>query len=638
MSVYQTVIALIVGVAVVFAFYERNRREEKIQTEALKRGRKTAFVEPLLLPILLAVLSVALLITGGGLFPAAVIAEGILLFLYISIYYAVLLILLPLLRRIISARACATLWIVPAMLYFSIYLSGHEATPLIVITLPRRWLSVFTWIWAAGFAGVVIWQLTSHFSYRRFLLKSAEEVTDNRILSLWYNASDRHGIKAEIPVLVSEEVSTPLSIGCFDRTMRLILPGQSYTDEELDLIFCHELRHILRADMRTKLFIGFCAAVCWFNPLAWIARRKAADDLELSCDEAILVSADETTRRLYAELLLKNAGSGRGYTTCLSVSASSLRYRLRNIISPAKRLSGGVFIGIALFGLLMTIGTVSLADSSGTVQSLVFDKAPQGMTIDWVTACDEWSEESVGYRSVYEWKEEALTDYLASLRVKQVYAGNYEKKDPRLFLVEYKKLVDGDLMDRRLFELCDGLMFVKSRYNAFEEITFILEDELDWDYINSLLDFDTKNPDPAPVPPEMMMDFGEPINENGNLMHASKTILSAKRGDAEQGINEYLNDEGVGGVFGFPVTQVKLYFSYAPEGVYTVVVEDWERTASYTVSSGELADDALPLAPYSAHYTVYGTFTTVRDTTYEMKFVFDIELPEGETDSYDSSP
>ena len=58
------------------------------------------------------------------------------------------------------------------------------------------------------------------------------------------------------------------------------------------------------------------------------------------------------------------------------------------------------------------------------------------------------------------------------------------------------------------------------------------------------------------------------------------------------------------------------------------MVESWDRTQSYSVSSTELTDDVLPLAPYSAHYTVYGTFETVRDTTYEMAFSFDVELPD----------
>lgn len=53
--------------------------------------------------------------------------------------------------------------------------------------------------------------------------------------------------------------------------------------------------------------------------------RKSAEDIELSCDESVTfgVSADE--RRRYADLILSSAGDGRGFTTCLSAKASSLR-------------------------------------------------------------------------------------------------------------------------------------------------------------------------------------------------------------------------------------------------------------------------------------------------------------------------
>lgn len=632
MNILQIMFGLIVGGAVIIAFNERSRQEEKLQTQSIRPGRKTALVEPLMLPMILAVFLVMfmfmLMINDGVSLTVTIVAKSVLLFLYISIYYAALLLLLPLFRRIISARACATMWMVPTLVYFTIYLSGYEAKPILVITLPRQWLAVFAWIWVAGFAGVAIWQMISHFGYRRLLLKHSEKVADDCVLSLWHTESIRHGVKARIPVFVSETVSTPLTIGCFDRTMRLVLSKQSYTGEELALIFRHELRHILRSDTRTKLFIGFCTAVCWFNPLAWIARRKVADDLELSCDEAVLSGADETTRRLYAELLLKNAGSSRGYSTCLSSAASSLRYRLRNVVNPAKRLSGGAVIGAALFGLIMAMGTVALADSSSTVQALVFGKAPPEIVVDRVSTCN-WSDELFGYSRVYDWEEKALTEYLASLRVKRVYAGNYTKDESRQLYVDYGEIVDGDTVSLTRFELCGGLLFANIPYDDYGKITFILEDEIDWGYIESLLDFDAENPDPAPFPPNMMMYFSEQVNADGELIYyASRTILSVKSGDVEQEINGHLNNEGVGGVHGCPVTQVKLYFSYAPEGDYEINVENWERKASYTVSSNELADGVLSLAPYSAHYTVYGTFTTVRDTTYEMRFSFDVELPE----------
>ena len=185
-----------------------------------------------------------------------------------------------------------------------------------------------------------------------------------------------------------------------------------------------------------KLFLGFFSAVCWFNPLAWIARRKAAEDLELSCDEGILTGADEKTRLLYAELLLKNAGDNRGYTTSLSAGANSLRYRLRHVVKPAKRLGGGLAVGAAFFVLILSVGSFALTDSADTVGNLIFQQAPAEITVDRVTV-NNWNQNLPDYHRLYGWQEEALTAYLAALTVRPVYAGNYREPPSRQLYVDY---------------------------------------------------------------------------------------------------------------------------------------------------------------------------------------------------------
>jgi len=625
----QLILSLLIGGVTIAAFHHRMNMEEKLKIEKIKKGRKTPLIEPLMLPIFFIVFFIVALVMDGGLRTSATLVDWGLLSLYISIYYAVLLLLLPLLRRIFSAWACASLWLIPNLLYFTIYITNRSANPLFIITVPHRWLSIFIWIWAIGFVSVVIWQLISHLRYRRLLLKDAEEFTDNTVLSLWYNEAKRHGVKPQIPVMISESISTPITIGCFDRTMRLVLPKQSYTEEDFRLIFRHELRHILRTDTRTKMFIGFCTAICWFNPLSWVARRKASEDLELSCDEAVLDGADEKLRKQYAELLLKNAGSSRGYTTCLSASASSLRYRLRNIVRPARRLSGSVVVGLAIFALLMTVGTVAVAGSPDTVEELLFDKAPSEIAIKDIDT-SKWSEEHYGYCSVYGWNESGLTEYISSLRVKQVYSGNYtfSYSGVRYLAVDYEEIIDGEVASLTRFLITDELLIANIPYDDYGNITFLLEDEIDWEYLNTLLNFDAENPDPAPQPPKMLMYFAEGLAMDNEPMYATRTVHSVTQNGKNIEFSEHLNDSGVGGVSGAPVTQVRLDFTYPPDGDFTIKVENWERSDFYTVSSSQLTDGVLSLAEYSAHYTVYGTFASYRDTVYEMSFVFDIEMPQ----------
>ena len=124
------------------------------------------------------------------------------------------------------------------------------------------------------------------------------------------------------PLYRSAEVWTPLTIGLFAGARVVVLPERDYTDEELRLVLTHEAVHIARCDAASKLALVSVTALFWFDPLVWLAMRRSADDIELSCDESVTLGADEAERRRYADLILSSAGDERGFTTCLSARAS----------------------------------------------------------------------------------------------------------------------------------------------------------------------------------------------------------------------------------------------------------------------------------------------------------------------------
>ena len=217
-------------------------------------------------------------------------------------------------------------------------------------------------VWAAGFCAVLGWKIVGHLHFRHSLLKDARPVEDPDYLALWRRELEDAGYqKIDRTLVISPATATPLSIGLFLRTTRVVLPERAYTPEELALVLRHEIIHIGRRDSGTKFFLVFCTAMCWFNPLMWMAMERSAQDMELSCDETVLLEADDVTRRRYAGLLLATAGDSRGFTTCLSASASALRYRLWNVVHPLRRTSGALVAGAVMFALIMTCGYTSLA-------------------------------------------------------------------------------------------------------------------------------------------------------------------------------------------------------------------------------------------------------------------------------------
>lgn len=263
-----------------------------------------------------------------------------------------------------------------------------------------------------------------------------------------------------------------------------MLPERAYSPEELRLIFRHELIHIGREDSGTKFFLMFCTASCWFNPLMWHAMGRSAEDLELSCDETVLLGAAPETRKEYARLILETAGDSRGFTTCLSASARSLRYRLKSIVGPRKRLTGGLIVGLAFFLLCMSHGYVALAYEEVAGNEVIFSGQETSL----------FQMESLNYRGDGEREfarctdPESLSGYLAELEFQSI-TGNYSfpvsgEENHSLFVL-YRgpqgllgvTLENRSLTVSRLYEERNG------------NRTYYFSGTVDWDYVESLLTF-----------------------------------------------------------------------------------------------------------------------------------------------------
>lgn len=293
----------------------------------------------------------------------------------LSVYSLLLLLLLPMLRRTVSARACGRLWEIPAIVTFVIlYLESIQNTafvrlPRLLIYVPERILKTLCVIWFAGFALCLLWYIAGHIRFKKQLAGNAREAAPE-VQRLWRETITAIGIHWNIPLYITPEVGTPLVIGVRKRGMKAFLPDRSYAREELVMIFHHELRHVFRRDGEIKLMWAVIRSMLWFNPLAWLAVQRAAEDLELSCDAFVLEGASDETRRRYAELLLDTAGDSRGFSTCLSASARTLRYRLKCAVKPGKRLTGALAVALAAGLLVMSVGMVSFAHARGSLGTL----------------------------------------------------------------------------------------------------------------------------------------------------------------------------------------------------------------------------------------------------------------------------
>ena len=301
----------------------------------------------------------------------------------LSLYFLLLLLALPLLRRRFSARLCATLWLVPSFVGVGMNtFLNYRRVPSFVIPLREELLAALGWVWLAGFLLVFGGRVMGDRRFRRELLTGAYPEEDPEVLAIWREVLLAMDLPWEVRLLRSPAARSPLSLREGRKKYATVLPERDYTEEELRFLFSHELHHLQRRDIDTKVFLAFCQGLCWFNPLVWLAAAKGSDDLELSCDEVVLAGQDERRRRDYAHLLLQSAAEGRGFTTCLSARGKSLRYRLENVLKPRKRRSGTVLLAGVTLAVFLSWGTCAVSTRQGSLGELAFPQGWESMEIE----------------------------------------------------------------------------------------------------------------------------------------------------------------------------------------------------------------------------------------------------------------
>ena len=581
------------------------------------------WVDPTYLPLVLLII----LIIFGSMQGAAGVERFLSLTLdvmiLISLYFVLLIFLLPVFRRYFSARACATMWILPVFMFWQAHILLQNApVPTFVVYIPSHILEVLFLIWGIGFIIVFVGKFILHYLFRHKVMSASIPVKDPAVLELFDRELKELEYYYPVRLVISSAVTVPLSMGTTKRTRVTVLPNREFTHQELLFIFRHEIHHLQRGDVNNKIFFALCQALCWFNPLIWVATRKASDDLELSCDEIVLDDMDEQLRKQYAELLLDTAGHSRGFTTCLSASAETMRYRLKNVVTIRKRWPGTLMLSIAMFLCVMSYGTIGISNDKGTVAELI---------TEYRSAADVRSvfyqpEGETRLREVFAWEDDELFSYLASLEVEELNSVNEINNvgGQRLSIV---------VSNNGTMELTFHDKFIEvNHYNlrSYPEY-YYLRSELDWNVINDNLDLNAERPKESMVRDLQMFIHFDIIEEHADLIEPMVAVRHHFRAwDTESGETLFStgNSDPAGALSGLTPTQAQLFFEI-PVSEITVWKKDWDTSVQTAVSiEGDGVCFFLPLEDHSAHYQVDVVYEPDAGIHYEATYVFDVEYPD----------
>ena len=154
-------------------------------------------------------------------------------------------------------------------------------------------------------------------------------------------------------VYLSEKITSPAVYGIL--RPRIVLPA-SYQDRDLELVIQHEKTHIRGLDNLWRMIAFLIVAVHWFNPFSWLFLKTFLADLELSCDERVLVKLGAHRSKEYASALLECKQGATVFAS--SFGGARIRTRIENILSFRKMtwISMAAFIALisVIFYVLLT--------------------------------------------------------------------------------------------------------------------------------------------------------------------------------------------------------------------------------------------------------------------------------------------
>ena len=104
-------------------------------------------------------------------------------------------------------------------------------------------------------------------------------------------AASRRAMLGSVPVLINEQVKTPLTWGGVRRSI-ILLPAALLSGDPAVCVSAlrHEQAHIARWDWVWNLLAELICAFCWFQPGVWWLRSRMRLESERACDDRVLLS------------------------------------------------------------------------------------------------------------------------------------------------------------------------------------------------------------------------------------------------------------------------------------------------------------------------------------------------------------
>ena len=160
-------------------------------------------------------------------------------------------------------------------------------------------LDLLAYVWFAGMCFYLIVVVSSYIIYLIQKHKKAIRITENAVLN---EVKKELKIKRHIKIRMSPDIQSPMLVGVLFPV--IYIPCREIPDENMRMVFLHELTHYKRKDLIIKWLSLFVNAVHWFNPLAYLLCTNVSEACEVSCDMAVTKNMSDTEQKIYMKTIL----------------------------------------------------------------------------------------------------------------------------------------------------------------------------------------------------------------------------------------------------------------------------------------------------------------------------------------------
>ncbi|WP_256992839.1 M56 family metallopeptidase [Paenibacillus sp. SSG-1] len=210
-------------------------------------------------------------------------------------------------------------------------------------------------------------------------LRTGRKIDTPLLSAVFHETKQQIGVKRNVHFVASERIPGPAVVG-FRNPAIVISPSLLITlkKDQLQYILAHEFAHIQRRDVAVNWLMHIILIIHWFNPLLWLAVRKARQDQEMACDAFALNRMSPQQNNAYGQTIIHvlehySGNQRQPGLAGLSATHKQMKRRLTMIKHFHKK---SYRLSILAMGMIIALGSVTLVNAKESDSGSVTPKAP----------------------------------------------------------------------------------------------------------------------------------------------------------------------------------------------------------------------------------------------------------------------